>query len=166
MASKKFIGKTSRVNFDVPEVMHEDLHNLAEVEGTSVSDLARRLLADYIAEQKINLDIFDFPKTQNVLLDKFIDELSLITKRYRDQRTLIKEVQEISPLTTIEEIRHETRERVINNLFESAKKTLTITEFTNFTRLYLKTIHNETDAKKIIDLMLGGFLFLDAAEKL
>jgi negative regulator of replication initiation len=166
MSSKKFIGKTSRVNFDVPEVMHEDLHNLAETRGTSVSDMIRRLLAEFITQQKNNGDFFDIPGTQEELLDKFMDELILMTSRYKEHRDLVKKIESNNMMGVLEDRLYAMREIITNNIFEQAKKTLTVADFTNFVYLYSKSINREADAKELTTLMLSGNSFLEAAEKI
>jgi negative regulator of replication initiation len=146
--------------------MHEDLHNLAQTRGTSVSDMIRRLLAEFITEQKNNGDFFDIPGTQEELLDKFMDELSLMTSRYKEHRDLVKKIEKNNLLNVLEDRLYAMREIVTNNMFEHAKKTLTISDFSNFVALYLKSVGNEAMSKEITNLMLSGLSFLDAAEQL
>jgi hypothetical protein len=101
--ARKFVGKTYRLNFDIPQAMRDELFDAAAEEGIPATDLMRRIIRDYLEDGFEPVQANQFPRSEREIFTQFVNQVRLLTDRYDSMFAMLE--HEKSEFGTPEEMR-------------------------------------------------------------
>jgi hypothetical protein len=88
--ARKFVGKTYRLNFDIPQGMRDELYEVAALEGVPATDLVRRIIREYLDSGMEPVRIERVPNSEKEIFFLFVNQMRLLTDKFSDMFSMLE----------------------------------------------------------------------------